>query len=169
MQIPAPTYSAKTLLGELHTPAIFVVVMIRLRVAEQLDPDSTPENWRAGMRAAGVANEGADAFDLLMHLLGSVIHMSLDVRSLRCGGLGEGEAMLLQAVSLLQHDRYEAAEAIFSRWLPPGASRVAALQAQRFGRALGATRLVIPMRHCEAAQLDLHMRPTPDRGLALVH
>jgi len=167
--ISTSTYSTKTLLGELCTPEIFVVTLVRLRAAAAIDPASVPEDWRAGLRAAGVSGLGADAFDLLMHLFGSVLHARLDIRSLRCGGLGEGEALLLQVISLLQHDRYDAAESILSRWLPPGASRVAALQAQRFGRALAATRLVVPLRHCEAAQLDRMLRPTVDRGLALVH
>lgn len=169
MCIPAPTYSSKTLLSELLTPEIFVVLLIRLRVAAQFDPQSMPEDWRAGMRAAGVAREGIEAFDLLMHLFGSVLHLPLDVRSLRCGGLGQGEALLLQTISLLQHDRFDEAESILSQWLPPGASRIAAQQSQRFGRALTATHLVIPMRHSEAAHLDLSRQPTADRGIALVH
>lgn len=169
MHIPVATYSAKTLLSELLTPEIFVVLLIRLRVAAQFDPGSMPEDWRAGMQAAGIAREGADAFDLLMHLFGSVLHLPLDVRSLRCGGLGQGEALLLQTISLLQHDRFEAAESILSQWLPPGASRIAAQQAQRFGSALAATHLVIPMRHSQAAHLDLSRPPAYDRGAALIH
>jgi hypothetical protein len=169
MCIPVPTYSVKTLLAELLTPEIFVVLLIRLRVAAQFDPASVPDDWRAGLRAAGVASEGADAFDMLMHLFGSVLHLPLDVRSLRCGGLGQGEALLLQTISLLQHNRYDEAEAILSQWLPPGASRIAAQQAQRFGRALAATHLVVPMRHSEAAHLDLSRQPTFDRGIALIH
>ncbi len=73
MPIPPSTYSSKTLLSELLTPEIFVVLVIRLRVAAQFDPGSMPEDWRAGLRAAGVAREGADAFDLLMHLFSSVL------------------------------------------------------------------------------------------------
>lgn len=169
MTIPVPTYSSKTLLSELLAPEIFVVLSIRLRVAAQFDPGSVVEDWRACMQAAGVAREGADAFDLLMHLFGSVLHLPLDVRSLRCGGLGQGEALLLQTISLLQYERFEAAQAILSQWLPCGTSRIAAQQAQRFGRALAATHLVIPMRHSEAVHLDLSRQPTFDRGVALVH
>lgn len=165
---PVPTYSAKTQLGELSTPEIFIVMLIRLRVAAAIDPQSVPEDWRDGLRAAGVANEGADAFDLLMHLLGPVPRLSLDVRSLRCGGLGEGEALLLQTVSLLQHDHYDDAENILGCWLPPGASRVAALQTQRFARALAATRLLVPLRH-GAAYAARAYRPAAARGMALLH
>lgn len=169
MNVPVSTYSAKTLLSELLTPEIFVVLLIRLRVAAQFDPGSMPEDWRAGLRAAGVAREGIDAFDMLMHLFGSILRLPLDVRSLRCGGLGQGEALLLQTISLLQHSRNEEAEAILGQWLPPGMSRIAMQQATRFGRALTSVHLVIPMRHCEAAHLDFSRRPTPDRGVALIH
>jgi hypothetical protein len=169
MVIPIPQYSAKTRLGELYTPEIFVVMLIRVRVATMIDPTSVHEDWRAGLRAAGVANEGADAFDLLMHLLGPVPHLSLDVRSLRCAGLGEGEALLLQTVSLLQRDLYDEAENILGRWLPPGVSRVATLQAQRFARALAATHLTVPVRDSAAERLPVYLPPTADRGLSLVH
>ncbi|MET0380239.1 MAG: hypothetical protein ABW049_14705 [Spongiibacteraceae bacterium] len=165
----APTYSAKTRLGELCTPEIFVVMLIRLRVAAVIDPSSVPEDWRAGLRAAGVASEGADAFDLLMHLLGPIPRLSLDVRSLRCGGLGEGEALLLQTISLLQHDHYDEAETILGRWLPPGASRVAALQTQRFARALVATKLRVPLRQCETGSRDAYRPAATNRGLSLLH
>lgn len=169
MLVSAPIYSAKTRLAELSTPEIFIVMLIRLRVAAVIDPQSVPEDWRAGLRAAGVANEGADAFDLLMHLLGPVPRLSLDVRSLRCSGLGEGEALLLQTVSLLQHDHYDDAENILGRWLPPGASRVAALQTQRFAGALAATRLLVPLRHGVAAVLDVYRSAATNPGLSLVH
>jgi hypothetical protein len=171
MAVPACPYSAKTQLGELYTPEIFVVMLIRVRVATMIDPSCVHEDWRAGLRAAGVASEGADAFDLMMHVLGPVPRMSLDVRSLRCSGLGEGEALLLQAISLLQHDRYEEAENILGRWLPPGVSRVATLQAQRFARALAATRLVVPVRNRTAERLPVYQRPVlaANRGLSLLH
>src|SRR5262245_25608378 len=99
MHAPVSTYSAKMLLSELLTSEIFMVLLIRLRVAAQIDPLSAPEDWRSGLRAAGVEREGVDAFDMLMHLFGSVLHLPLDVRSLRCGGLGQGEALLLQTMS----------------------------------------------------------------------
>ncbi len=98
-----------------------------------------------------------------------MLHLPLDVRSLRCGGLGQGEALLLQTISLLQHARAESAEALLSHWLPPGASRIAVQQARRFGRALAGAHLVIPMRHCEAAAVDLSRPPSVDRGVALIH
>lgn len=141
MQTTDNAYSTRTLLSDLGTAEIFVVMLIRLRVAAHLDPDSVPEDWRAGMRAAGVSLAGADAFDLLMHLLNGVWRLPLDVRSLRCGGLGEGEALLLRCVGLLQAAQFDAAEQLLGRWLPPGTSRVAAQQAQRFARALAQTRL----------------------------
>ncbi len=143
MQTADTAYSTRTLLSDLGTAEIFVVMLIRLRVAAGIDPDSVPEDWRGGMRAAGISLAGTDAFDQLMHLLNGVWRLPLDVRSLRCGGLGEGEALLLQCVGLLQEERFEAAEQLLGRWLPPGTSRIAAQQAQRFARALAQTRLCL--------------------------
>lgn len=149
------TYSANTRLTELSFPEAFIVALIRLRVAAQINPNAVPEDWRAGLRIAGVTLEGADAFDLLMHLFDTVLHMHLDVRSLNCSRLGQGEAFLLQAVGLLQHDHYDEAESIFARWLPPGVSRIATQQAQRFGRALAVAQLVVPLPMTGSSQLTL--------------
>ncbi len=146
MQTADTAYSTRTLLSDLGAAEIFIVMLIRLRVAASIDPESVPEDWRAGMRAAGVSLAGADAFDLLMHVLNGVWRLPLDVRSLRCGGLGEGEALLLQCVDLLQQSRFEAAEQLLGRWLPPGTSRIATQQAQRFAQALAQTRLCVNAR-----------------------
>lgn len=168
MSAIAPTYSVKTLLEDLCTAEVFVVMVIRLRIAAQLKSSAVVEDWRSGMHAAGVALEGADAFDLLMHVFGSVLHLSLDVRSLSCRRLGQGEALLLQVVCLLQHDCYDDAENILSHWLPPGTSRIASLHAQRFGKALAATRLLLPLRS-EINRMDLRVRPEVSFGIALAN
>ncbi len=167
MQTADTAYSTRTLLSDLGAAEIFIVMLVRLRVAASLDPDSVPEDWRAGMRAAGVSLAGADAFDLLMHVLNSVWRLPLDVRSLRCGGLGEGEALLLQCVGLLQQSRFEAAEQLLGRWLPPGTSRIAAQQAQRFARALEQTRLCVggqretaPMQPVTGRERDIGVHMT---------
>ncbi|MDB6062497.1 MAG: hypothetical protein JWM78_2600 [Verrucomicrobiaceae bacterium] len=160
-----PTYSTKTLLQELRTPELFVVMLIRLRAAAAHDPQRQYESWQQGLTAAGVSRDGSNAFDMLMQLLTLVLHWPLDVRSLRCGGLGEAEAWLLQAISLAQHDRIEAAESILSHWLPPGVSRIAAQHMARFAKALISTSLVIPLRHCNAAQLEAVMDMTSNRWL----
>lgn len=170
MPAPAAVYSTKTLLQELCTPEIFVVMVIRLRAAAEHDAQEVQDSWRQGMIAAGVSIDGANAFDMLMHLLAMVLRWPLDVRSLRCGGLGEGEAWLLQAISFLQHQRSDAAEEILGRWLPPGVSRVASRHMQRFADALAQTRLVVPLRHCEAARMEIMPHQTTSaRGMALLH
>lgn len=164
-----PTYSTKTLLHELRTPELFVVMLIRLRAAAAHDPQGQYESWQQGLTAAGVSNDGNNAFDMLMQLLTLVLRWPLDVRSLRCGGLGEAEAWLLQAISLAQHNRIEAAEEILARWLPLGVSRIAAQHMARFAKALANTQLVIPLRHCSAAHLEAVMDLANNRGLTLVH
>jgi hypothetical protein len=164
-----PTYSTKTLLKDLHTPELFVVMLIRLRTAAAHDPEGQYESWQQGLSAAGVSTDGSNGFDMLMQLLTLVWRWPLDVRSLRCGGLGEAEAWLLQVICLAQHDQLEAAESILARWLPPGVSRIASQHMTRFAKALISTRLVIPERHCHAAQMEAEVDISSNRGLALVH
>lgn len=140
------TYSTKTLLQELHTPELLVVMLIRLRVAATYDPHGQYESWQQGLQAAGVGSDGSNAFDMLMQLVTLALRWPLDVRSLRCGGLGEAEAWLLRAISLVQHDRVETAEATLAHWLPPGVSRIATHHMTRFASALSKTQLVLPLR-----------------------
>jgi len=163
----ASIYSTKTLLQDLDTPELFVVMLIRLRAASAYDPQGQYESWQHGLCAAGVDSDGSNGFDMLMQLLTLVLRWPLDVRSLRCGGLGEAEAWLLHAISLAQHDNAEAAEAILGRWLPPGVSRIARQHMTRFGTALKATHLVLPLRHCGCAKSGT--KPALQAGLQRMH
>jgi hypothetical protein len=166
---PLPVYSTKTYLQELCTPEIFVVMIIRLRAAAERDPLGTHVDWRQGMAAAGVTLEGADGFDNFMQLLTVIMRLPLDVRSMHCRCLGEGEAWLLQVISMLQHERYGAAEQILGRWLPPGVARIAVQHMHDFAHALTSTRLIVPLRHCEAALLNTLVRSSTFRTHAALH
>jgi hypothetical protein len=159
MSDPLPVYSTKTYLQELCTPEIFLVMIIRLRAAAERDPLGAHVDWRQGMAAAGVTLEGAEGFEKFMQLLTVIVRWPLDVRSMHCRCLGEGEAWLLQVISLLQHDSYGMAEQILGRWLPPGVARIAVQHMHSFAHALTSTRLVVPLRHCEVALLNTGARP----------
>lgn len=153
MNEPLPVYSARTCLQDLCAPEIFVVMIIRLRAAAERDPLGAHVDWRQGMAAAGVTLEGVEGFDHFMQLLAVIVRWRLDVRSMQCRHLGEGEAWLLQVISLLQHDSHGSAERMLRQWLPPGVARIAARHMHRFAQALTSTCLVVPLRHCETALL----------------
>lgn len=167
MNDPLPVYSTRTFLQELCTPEIFVVMIIRLRAAAERDPLGAHVDWRQGMAAAGVTLEGAAGFDNFMQLLTVIVRWPLDVRSMHCRCLGEGEAWLLQVISLLQHDSYSSAEGMLRRWLPPGVARIAVQHMHSFAHALTSTRLVVPLRHCEAALMHIAARPALEHVQAL--
>ena len=164
-----PVYSTKTYLQELCTPEIFVVMIIRLRAAAERDPLGAHVDWRQGMAAAGVSLEGADGFDNFMQLLTVIVRWPLDVRSMHCRCLGEGEAWLLQVIGLLQHDSYTAAEEIMSRWLPPRVARIAVQHMHSFAHALTSTHLVVPLRYCETALLNTATRNTATQAQLALH
>jgi hypothetical protein len=144
-------------------------MVIRLRAAAERDPLAAHVDWRQGMAAAGVTLKGADGFDAFMQLLTVIMHWPLDVRSLHCRCLGEGEAWLLQVLGLLQHDSEDVAEQMLARWLPPGVAKIAVQHMQSFAHALSSTRLVVPLRHCEAVLLDMAPRADVMRAQAAVH
>jgi hypothetical protein len=165
----SPVYSTNTYLQELCTPEIFVVMVIRLRAAAERDPLAAHVDWRQGMAAAGVTIEGAEGFDAFMQLLTVIMHWPLDVRSLHCRCLGEGEVWLLQVLSLLQHHSDSIAEQMLARWLPSGVAKIAVQHMQSFAHALTTTRLIMPLRHCEAVLLDMAPRADVFQSQAAVH
>jgi len=100
----------------------------------------------------------------------AVAHRPLDVRCARCPHLGEDEAWMLQLVSALQHGRCAEAELVLNLWMPPAAARMAMLPAAGFAQALSRARLVVGLRHREAARISrLSTAAHVQRGLALLH
>ncbi len=169
MPLSVPAYAAKTRLQQLCTAEIFVVAVVRLR-ADTPAPSGCSGNWRHGMTAAGVSEQGCDAFDMLMHLLTPSLQWPGDIRSLHCGGLGAAEARLLQAIGALQHEHGERiAEDILAHWLPPGETRIATQYLRRFADAMTQARLVVPQRYDAPARSFSMISMPPTRGSALLH
>jgi hypothetical protein len=105
-----------------------------------------------------------------MDIIASTAIRTIRVRPLRCPILGCDEARLLQLISLFQRDRPEAGAALLAEWLPPAAVRLAERVALALAAALAEAKLIVPLRHAEAAhyrRLTLNAYATP--GLALVH
>jgi hypothetical protein len=142
-------YPARLQITQLCTAEIFLVMLIRLRAAADIDPASMPEEWCADMATANISTEGVTAFDRLMYLLGTELHLPLDIRRLHCGSLGGGETLLLQATSLLQHNRYADAKTVLSHWLPQASLPLAMKYMQSLANALAAVHLAIPLRPSE--------------------
>lgn len=156
-------------LAELTTAEALLVTAMRLWSLPLRDPTGHHPDWRTGFVAAAIDDAGIPAFEALFDLLQAASRRAYDVRCLRCPKLGDDEGLLLQLMSLIQHDRALLGSAILADWLEPSAARLALPPARALARALVDGRLVIPLRHSEAAALSIAgaMRGV-DHGLALV-
>jgi hypothetical protein len=166
---PACVYKENAPLAELATAELLAVATIRLWALPFKDPETSHPDWRAGLSAAGIEDEGVPAFDILFRIVIQASLRPLDVRCPRCARLGQDEAWLLQLVSLLQRDRLGEAAAVLEEWIPPAARRMAMLPAKGFADALSGAGLRIPLRHREAAAIAAPGSAAyADRGLTLV-
>lgn len=90
--------------------------------------------------------DGWPAFDLLFTILAGEARRGLDMRCLKCRGLGRDEGRLLQALGFVQTGDEAGAAAILTDWLPPAAARLAMAPLARLAAAMSAAGLVIPAR-----------------------
>lgn len=165
--IPSPVYPAGMPLQELRTAELLVTATVRLFALPWRVPGESHPDWRGGLVAAGVPRWGVSAFDGLFGIVVVARRRPLDIRCLHCRALGHDEGRLLQILSLFQHSRSDAAEAVLGDWLPPVAQSLAAAPAEGLAWALAEARLVIPWRHPQAGgAVDDQARANP--GLSLV-
>jgi len=165
---PRSCYPTDLPLAELRTTELFTVALLRLWVLRHREPGGAHPDWRGGFAAARLDPQGMAAFDALFRVVAATARRSLDVRCQQCLHLGADEAWLLRLVSLLQHGRDAAAQAVLEQWLPPTAARFALLPARGFASALAAAAMTVPLRHAEAAGTHLTYATCPDRGFSLV-
>lgn len=166
--LPAPVYPQNAAVDALQTAEHFVLCTTRLWVAHYVETGRTTDApTLADGFAAARAPAGLAPFEAFFRILAAAARRSLDIRCMRCPCLGEDEAWLLQAVSLLQHHRPAEASAIVARWLAPAPARLALAPLAEFAGALSDAGLKVARRHPEAG-LAAHAVPCPDRGLALV-
>jgi hypothetical protein len=164
-----PVYRSDVPIAELRVAEAFVVTALRLWAAPHRAPTRSHADWRDGFVAAGIEETGAAAFDTLFRIVVASARRPLDVRCQRCAHLGADEAGLLQLVMLLQRARRIEAATILADWLPPAAARMAMTPAFGFATALAEIGLVIPLRHCEAAEIHQQVSAAHVRGCELVH
>jgi hypothetical protein len=145
-----------------------VLCTTRLWVTRYVDVDGAVTLPQLGDGFAAAGAEAALApFEAFFHLVAVGARRSLDIRCMKCPCLGEDEARLLQAVSLLQHRRPAAASAILADWLAPAPARLALEPLAGFAYSLADAGLTIARRHAEAA-LPAYAAACADRGVALV-
>lgn len=168
MAPPQPVYRPDTQLAELKTAENLLVLTLRLFALACCEPDGRYPDWRDGLRVGNLPGCTPAAFESLLRVVVAAARRPLDVRRLECPRLGYDEARLLQIVSLLQHRRRAAAEAVLESWVPPAACRLAISPAMGLAAALRLADLVVPLRPCAPMAVpshQLHANP----GLGLVH
>jgi hypothetical protein len=164
---PRPAYAADAPVAELRTAELFVVSSLRLWVLPHTDPGGLHPDWRMGFHCAGIEDDGADAFDAMLHAIASNAVQTLDVRCPRCPRLGEDEAWLLQLAGTLQRRQLRDAVAILGGWLSPAAVRIAVECADRFAAGLAASGLHLRVPRAATATI-YRFAPRATRRLARV-
>ena len=156
--LPVAQYAANAPLHALGTAAAFLVMTVRLWAAP--GREGAPV-WREGLIVTGIDRAASPPFDRLLRLLSSS-RRALDVRGQQCPRLGRDEALLLECVSLLQHEQRPQAEQILGLWLRPAAQRMALIAALQLSAALSGARLRIP----RCASLPRSVAPLRRRAVA---
>ena len=142
----APAHPGDTLqVAALSTPEHVLLCAIRTWVdAARRNVDPLP-GLEEGFTHAGLG-AALERFDGVMTVTATAATHSLDIRCLKCGGVGTGEIDLIAVVALLQWRHGDRALARAGSWLAPGACRLAMPCFNDLARSMSAQRLVLPLR-----------------------
>ena len=164
-----PPYVAEMPLAGFKTAELFLLTTLRLWLAAQ-SRAGVPD-WRRGLAAAGLAEDGAPDLDMTLRILIAGAR-TLDSRAAAHPRLSADEARLLRLFGALQHgDTGEAVE-ILQAWLPSKPLRWLLRYACSFVSVMAAQRLILPDRTVESRP-HLALRASrsafQDRGVMLLH
>lgn len=168
--VHAPVYAPNALVADLRTAEMYVVCAVRLWLANHRGVAGAARDLERGFDMAGVADEGMSGLCRFFDAVAVTASRSLDIRCVRCAHLGADEAVMLQAVSLLQQGFRHSVAMLFADWLPAAALRVALPALADFAAVLAGAGLIVPRRH--GAAMGTGVSATmgcSDRGVALVH
>lgn len=164
-----PPYVAEMPLAGLKTAELFLLTTLRLWLAAQCR--AAIPDWRRGLAAAGLAEDGAPDLDMALRILIAGVR-TLDSRETAHPRLSADEARLLRLFSALQHgDTGEAVE-ILQAWLPSNPLRWLLRYARSFVGVMATQRLILPDRMPEDRPhfaLRASASALLDRGSILLH
>jgi hypothetical protein len=141
-----PPYVAEMPLAGFKTPELFLLTTLRLWLAAQRH--ATAPDWRRGLAAAGLAEDGAPDFDMTLRILVAGVR-TLDSRAANHPRLSADEARLLCLFGALQHGDTGEAVAILQAWLPSKPLRWLMRYARSFVGVMASQRLILPNRTAE--------------------
>jgi hypothetical protein len=164
-----PPYVAEMPLAGFKTAELFLLTTLRLWLAAQRR--AAAPDWRRGLAAAGLAEDGAPDFDMTLRILVAGVR-TLDSRAANHPRLSADEARLLRLFTALQHGDMGEAVAILQAWLPSKPLRWLIRYAGSFVGVMASKKLILPDRMPEdRPQFTLRTSASPflDHGSILLH
>jgi len=154
----------------LNTAELFLLTTMRLWLAAHYRRSAA--NWRQGLAAAGLLEDGAADFDMAMRLLSASAKPALASRDAGHPLLSADEARLLHVFGALQRGEISDAVEDLQRWFPPKPLRWLLRYTGSFIRIMAAQRLTLPHRQ-PGSKPQFTFRANSgafaDRGAVLLH
>ena len=164
-----PPYVAEMPLAGLKTAELFLLTTLRLWLA--VHRRAVVPDWRQGLAAVGLMEDGAPDFDMTLRILIAGVRR-LDSRAAGHPRLSADEARLLRLFGALQRGETSEAVNILQAWLPSKPLRWLLRYARSFVRVMVAQRLILPVRFKDGGPL-FTLRANAgaflDRGSILLH
>jgi len=164
-----PPYVAEMPLAGLKTAELFLLTTLRLWLAAHRR--AQVPDWRQGLAAAGLMEDGAPDFDMMLRILIAGVRQ-LDSRAAGHPRLSADEALLLRLFGALQHGETGEAVEILQAWLPSKPLRWLLRYARSFVGVMAFQKLILPDRMPDSRpQYALRASGAAflDRGSILLH
>ena len=173
-----PPYVAEMPLAGFKTAELFLLTTLRLWLAAHRRVQ-VPD-WRQGLAAAGLMEDGAPDFDMTLRILAAGVRGAgdafcaayLDSRAAGHPRLSADEARLLRLFGALQRGETGDAVGILQAWLPSKPLRWLLRYARSFVGMMATQKLILPERGTEdRPHFALRVSPGAflDRGSILLH
>ena len=164
-----PPYVAEMPLAGLKTAELFLLTTLRLWLAAHRR--AQVPDWRQGLAAAGLLEDGAPDFDMTLRILIAGVR-KLDSRPAGHPRLSADEARLLRLFGALQHGETGEAVAILQAWLPSRPLGWLLRYARSFVGVMATQKLILPDRmpgDRPHFALGISAGALLDRGSVLLH
>jgi hypothetical protein len=164
-----PPYVAEMPLAGLKTAELLLLTTLRLWLAAHRR--APVPDWRQGLAAAGLMEDGAPDFDMTLRILVAGVR-TLDSRPVGHPRLSADEARLLRLFGALQRGQTGEAVGMLQAWLPSKPLRWLLRYARNFVGVMAAEKLILPDRMPDGKpQLALRIGAGAflERGSILLH
>lgn len=165
---PPSAYPDDLSLAELNAAELLLAASMRLYTRSR-GGETDGLDWYESLLAAGVRPCGVVAFGILLEGILSSSASALDIRCPCCSDLGKDEGDLLQAIALLQRQRFGDAHAMLGRWFTPLEQSAMISPAAHVAFACAAAGVQVPLRLCDTAMVPYFDVSGSEAGISFVH